>query len=324
VRLPRPLFLLQRSLLHGVTYAVIGLVRSLPERAGYALGGGLARLAWNCMPRWRRTADTNLRLFYKHDALGEDTPEALRGRMKIARAAAINLGYHAIEFIRMGFLPVERALAMVVESEGEEHLRESLALGKGVVALGMHYGNWELAGAKLMTIHQLYAVGKEQRDTFFTNIAFPWRAKYGIENIMSADKVNSAILRALQDGNILGLIADQNGGRKGTFASFAGTRASTVLGPAALAMRHDAPLHLVYTHRIAPGKVQFIVRPRLRLDDVSGYDVATGRYTREALVECLERINALYEEVLREDPTQWLWGHPRWKTRPPGEPPLYN
>jgi KDO2-lipid IV(A) lauroyltransferase len=323
VAVPRPVFQLQRSLLHGLTYAVIGLVRILPERAGYAIGRWVALLGWRFMPRWRRTSDINLRIFYKDSPLGADTPEAQRERLKIGRAAAINLGYHGIEFMRMGFLPLEHALAMIVESQGEDGLRESLALGRGVVIVGMHYGNWEIAAAKLCTIHQLHAVGKDQRDSFFTKLAFPWRARFGVRNIMASDKVNSAILRALKNGDMLGLVADQNGGRKGTFVNFAGTLASTVLGPAALAMRHDAQLHMVHTERLAPGRLHFILSPRIEVHDIEGYNPETGRYTDAALVECLERINAMYERILRRDPTQWLWGHPRWKTRPPGEPPLY-
>lgn len=300
---------------HLITWIVIGLARILPEHTTYRLGRSLALLTWNCFPRWRRTSQRNLELFY------ESMPEAQRptpAEMRaIARQAAVNLGYHTMEFIRMGRLPVAQALQMVVEEQGIEHYFDALKLGRGVIGLAMHYGNWEMSGCYLsQRVKPVHAVGKEQRDDFFTRIVFPWRTKYGVRNIYAGDKVNSAILRALKDNHILGLLADQNGGQRGTFAPFCGRLASTVQGPAALALKTGAPILLTLCVRLGPGRLRFVVKPPL---DVSNLP----EDKQQALLELMARMNATYEAVIREDPTQWLWGHKRWKTRPPGEPGLY-
>jgi Kdo2-lipid IVA lauroyltransferase/acyltransferase len=315
VAIPHWVISLRNAPAHFVTWGVIGLARILPETATYRLGRGLALLTWNCFPRWQRTSLRNLELFYQHTPEGE-RPSRLEMR-RIARDAAINLGYHTMEFIRMGRLPVERALEMVVEEHGVEHYFEALKLGRGVVGLAMHYGNWEMSGCYVsQRVKQLYAVGKEQRDDFFTRIVFPWREKFGVRNIFAGDKVQSTILRSLKENCVLGLLADQNGGRRGNFAPFCGIPASTAQGPAALALKTGAPILMTLCVRIAPGRLRMVVKPPL---DTSG--LPQDRH--EALIELMTRMNAAYEAVIREDPTQWLWGHKRWKTRPPGEPSLY-
>jgi KDO2-lipid IV(A) lauroyltransferase len=289
---------------------IIWLVKILPENAAYGFGRCLALMFYHLHRRWRCTSLRNLELLFK------DELDA-RQRLRIFRESAIHLGYGAIEFIRMGSRPVEEGLAMVVETEGLHHLEEAKAKGNGVIALSMHYGSWELAGSYLASkVGTLHAVFKEQRDQFFTDLTFPWRERYGIKLIMAGDKANSAILRALNSGDILGLIADQNGGKVGTFAPFAGIPASTVLGPAALGLKSGAPLILAFCRRLAPGKHKLIVKPPLDMSNLP-------EDKQEARVEILCRMNKLFEEVLREDPSQWLLGHKRWKTRPPGEPWLY-
>jgi KDO2-lipid IV(A) lauroyltransferase len=289
-----------------MTLAILGLVRVLPEDASYRMGAALARFAYRVWPRFKRVSLANLDIFFRDSK----TPGE---KERIALAAFVNLGYTFIEFMRMGFLPKEKVLAMIVETRGVDALRAALAEGKGVIGLGMHYGNWELSGAYMpLTGIPLAAVGKEQTDDFFTNIAFPYRERLGVTNIYRADKASSAVIRTLRTNQVLGLLADQNAGASGEFVDFAGRKASTFKGPAALHMKFGSPMTVIVAERISPGRLRFIAEPPLDLNDLPLAEDARA-------AEIARRMNAAYERVIRRDPTQWLWVHKRWKTRPPDE-----
>jgi KDO2-lipid IV(A) lauroyltransferase len=315
VSLPPRLAALRNIPLHWCASLLVCVVRLLPQQRALDLGRVLGLLGWWLIWTWRKTALRNMELFYRH------TPEHERpglGEMRrIGRAAAISLGYYAIEFIRLGNLPLEQALSMVVETEGLEHAQAALERGSGLIVLGMHYGSWDVAGAYLSTrIKTLYATSKPQKDSFFTRLISPWRERSNVQLINPLDKFNSVTLRVLRDNGILGLVADINGGTSGIFAPFCGIPASTVAGPGALALKTGAPMVVVMCRRISPGRLRFIIKPPV---DMAG--LPADRHA--ALLEVAARVNAAYEACIREDPTQWLWGHKRWKTRPPGEPRLY-
>src|SRR5437899_461652 len=44
---------------------------------------------------------------------------------------------------------------------------------------------------------------------------------------------------------------------------------------------------------------------------------------RADVVRNTQRFSAVFEDMVRRHPEQWLWVHKRWKTRPPGAPRLY-
>jgi KDO2-lipid IV(A) lauroyltransferase len=60
-------------------------------------------------------------------------------------------------------------------------------------------------------------------------------------------------------------------------------------------------------HRLRFESIDWISRP----DPDEEILVNTQNFTRKI------------EEYVRRFPDHWLWVHRRWKTRPPGEPPLY-
>lgn len=327
----QPVFVaLRNAPLHGFTRLLIFLASRLPARLAFSMGGSLAALAWAIQPRWRRTARRNMELLWHGDP---DPPSKdPRWCARMGKLAAVNLGYEVIEFMRMGTRPVEEGLGMVVETEGLETLRQMLAAaktnGSGVILMGMHIGNWELSGAYLASrVGTIYAVGKIQRDSFFTDYAFRWRERYGMRALKAGDRASSGILRPLKEGAMLGLISDQNGGRRGLFAPFgAGARplqASSVPGAAALTLRTGCPVLPAYTVRLAPGRLKFIAGPPVDMKGIAGHDPQSGRYSDAALIEAISRINTATARIVAAHPDQWLWGHKRWKTRPPGEPSLY-
>ena len=47
--------------------------------------------------------------------------------------------------------------------------------------------------------------------------------------------------------------------------------------------------------------------------------VRTGD-TRQDIAENTRLFNRVLEDIVREQPESWLWGHKRWKYQPPGNP----
>jgi KDO2-lipid IV(A) lauroyltransferase len=45
---------------------------------------------------------------------------------------------------------------------------------------------------------------------------------------------------------------------------------------------------------------------------------------QETLAQGVERMNRFIEQSILSAPEQYLWTHRRFKSRPPGEPPVYG
>jgi len=190
---------------------------------------------------------------------------------------------------------------------------EMLARGRGVVAVGGHFGNWELQGAASARIGiPLTIIVKRVHDPLLDRLVNEAREYHGAETIYTRDS-GRVLLKHFRRGRLVAFISDQDAGRQGIFVPFFGRPASTPRGAAAIALRLKLPLLFVSSRRLPGGRyeMEYVEVPVEEHWSACEEDirVLTARFT------------AMLEERIRECPEQWFWMHRRWKTGPAGTAP---
>lgn len=237
-------------------------------------------------------------------------------RQRLLRATFRHLGWLLAEFSQFPKYKREN-IERIVVYEGFEHFREAARQGRGVIFLTAHLGPWELSSfAQSLYGYPLRFLVRPVDNPLVDGLINRYRSLTG--NV-AIDKNESAraILEALRDGGTIGILMDQNTTPEaGVFVDFLGIPACTTTGLARFALKTGAP--------VVPGFIFWdasIKKYHLRFDPPVQL-TQTGDLDRD-LLENTARFTRIIEEYVRRYPDQWLWVHRRWKTRPPGEKPLY-
>lgn len=282
-----------------VIWAVLRVLQAvfniLPHRAAVALGGALGGVTRAFSSK--RAAKAVSRC---SRVLGVDERRA----HEIVSEAYGHFGRAAAEFLRLP--KMSGRMDELFDVEGEEHLRDACALGKGVIFLSAHIGNWEY-GAAIMALHgfRMNAIGADQRDVRITEAIAGLRRSSGVKPIGKGFDLKSAI-SCLRRGEVLAVLLDQDARDAGIVSPFLGVPASTPVGPLKMAHKLGSPIVPVRVIRQADGvRFKMIIEPPL-----AGSGKPFGEDLQEAADACNERISSW----IREYPGQWLWMYPRWAT----------
>ncbi len=187
-----------------------------------------------------------------------------------------------------------------------------LLSGRGAIMLTGHYGNWEILGYSLATLgFKSYAIARPIDNPHFDYWLLDVREKRG-QIILSKRGVTTTAQQVLANNGVLSIIADQDAGRKGMFVPFFGRLASTYKSIGLLAIQYRVPVIVGYARRRGDQfefdmGISDIIYPEDWENRPDELYYITARYTRAI------------ETFIREDPTQYLWIHRRWKTRPRNE-----
>jgi lauroyl/myristoyl acyltransferase len=192
--------------------------------------------------------------------------------------------------------------SLLATVQGEHHLTDALAHGRGLVVLTAHLGNWELAGRLL--------VDRARRPT---HVVVAAEADPGVQRFLRGrpgpirfvergrPTAALALIAALRRGEVVALQGDRAlGDRSGSRARFFGAPAWFPLGPFVLARAAGAP--------VVPA---FCVlgddwRYRITVDEPFHVGLAEERQALARWVDGLER-------VITAHPDQWfnffdVWG----------------
>lgn len=281
---------------------------ALPRSWARACGITLGILVYYVYPRLRRVGRRNLDLAFP--GLSQ------REKKRILHGVYVSLGRLLAEFCLFPRYTKENVSQAAVY-EGFQNFAEAEARGKGVVLLTAHLGGWEVSSfAHSLYGHPMQILMRRMDNPYIDRMVDRYRMLHGNHTFSKQDFARG-LLTALRKGETVGILMDTNmTPPQGAFVDFFGVPARTATGVARVAVHTDAavvPVFCPWDKQL--GKYKICFEPALTLactgDDESDVLANTAAFTK-----AIENYVARY-------PDQWLWLHRRWKTRPPGEPPLY-
>ena len=199
-----------------------------------------------------------------------------------------------------------------VQIQGLDALQQAQADGSGIILLGSHSTLLDAGGYICSQYFIPDVVYRPQNNPFLDWLIYRAREPIYGEQIDHDDI--RFLIRRLKDGRIIWYSPDQDFGLKqGVMAQFFGVPAASVTAQRRLVKVSKAKVLSVHFYRVgeANPKYQIIIEPELE------------NYPTSDEVADATRVNALLEMQLRRAPTQWMWFHRRFKTRPEGYEKIY-
>ena len=284
--------------------AALWLFHWLPLPIQAACGRALGRLGWHLVRSRRRVALRNLELCLPELSTAE--------RVRLAKEHFRWLGRSLLERGLLWYAPPER-LRRLIRVEGDVHLAERSE--KPVMWLAPHFMALDVAGASVLLFQKRKGISIYQRqsDPVLDGALRRGRLRFGNAEIFARDDAGRALFRAIRRGDAFFNLPDMDfGTRDAAFVPFFGVAAATLLAPSRMARALDMVVQPVVAE-ILPGGEGYRVR----------YEAPWTGFPSDDAVADAARMNRWIESEIRRNPAQYLWVHRRFKTRPPGEPPLY-
>lgn len=274
----------------------------LPRGVCRGIGGALALASYMGSPRHRLALRQNLKVVTGVNGSTLD---------RICRENFQNFGRMLADYFYCAgiqSLQKERVLAMLGEWQGIENLRAAHALGRGVVLITAHLGNWELGGALLaLEGWPINVVTLPEPSTELTRMRDEHRRRLGIRTIAVGEGQFAFVdlLAALRRNEIVCMLVDRPRAGTGVPVEFFGGETCFSTGPALLWEHTGAAVVPAFVLRNRDGCYQAFAEPPVELERAPDHQESVARNTQLIADAC--------ETKIRQHPEQWFNYVPIWK-----------
>jgi KDO2-lipid IV(A) lauroyltransferase len=291
-----------RRLFHGAVYwlwrVAAALAQRLPHAVLYPTAVALGEAAYVTWGAKRAIAKRN---FARVLGLPEDHRDVAR----VARRSFRNFAKNVVEIMRFPALRPEDIERQVI-IEGWENLHEAIRRGRGLIFASIHFGNFEVGGARIADEIPLNVIADDLSNQRLMDLLVGNRAHKNI-NIHTPTGAARKVLQALRRNEMVGLMMDL-GPRALAFdtvrTDFFGAPADFPRVAADLARVSGAPIVVAAVRRERDNTFRGIALPPIFVDK-----------TREASQEMQRVTDAIarsLEELIQGSPDQWYIFRPMW------------
>ncbi len=247
---------------------------------------------------------TNLDFAYNHSLPPSQKKEILKTNY-------LNLVYNSISFFMLS-VSNKAQILNTIRIDKPEIIHKLLETNTKIVFVTAHFGNWEYTTPAFSCYfnHKITAVARMTPYPLINEYLIKVRSKF---NITILDKKGAAIplARALKKDNVVGIVTDQNTtSKEGELVDFFGKKVRHTPIASLLARKFDAKIiHFIAYYSKDYKKILIKILPPIEFQKTDD---------AQSDIHNLTQIQSdILEQIIRENPKEWLWFHKKFKNQYP-------
>jgi KDO2-lipid IV(A) lauroyltransferase len=292
-----------RALTEGLVRLGLWLGRALsrlPKAVRRPLAWGLGRLLFYSAVSRRRVAMTNLALCFPDWTLAD--------RRRVTKAHFVF--YARAFFDRFAVWRADEPTVRQMVSVKNTHFFEAVK-HQPTIVLAPHFLGLDAGGIRLQLDCKMVSMYSNQSSEVLNDFVLASRSRFNDPVLLSRQDGIGRLVRLLKKGHTAYFLPDMDFGvRDSVFATFFNQPAATVTSVVRLAQLTGAAVCPMVTRMTDEGYQAEFYAPWFHAPD-------------QDLVSAVQQMNDFIEQRVAEMPSQYLWTHRRFKTRPDGKPSVY-